>query len=254
MATQRKGWKDLVREVVDRLGPTFSLADVVAKRDIFAKEYPNNRFIDAKIRQSLQILRDQGAIRFLGHGRYERLDMTPKFSPLIAPELAAHLMSKTQQSRVVLETWAEMNMYCLHCAAESLDRLPPNTPVADFSCAACESRYQLKSKNGRFGRFLTGAAYGPMIDAAKSREMPDHLLVEYDLRYATVVFVEAVPGPHITADRIIPRKRLSSTARRAGWQGCNIDIADLPRAKIVEPQGIDRAIVRASWVEISEKR
>jgi hypothetical protein len=111
----------------------FTLADVVGRRDFFASHYPANRFIDAKIRQSLQILRDQGAIRFLGNGRYERLGAGVTFSPLLDPALATHLTSRTQTARVVLETWAEMNMYCLNCRADSLERLSANTPVADFS-------------------------------------------------------------------------------------------------------------------------
>jgi hypothetical protein len=248
--TPRPGWKQLVRQVVERLPETFSLSDVLGRRDFFAAHYPSNRFIDAKIRQSLQILRDQGAIAFLGSGLYRRLDIAPTFSPLLAPELAAALSSAAQSARVVLETWAEMNMYCLACQADSLERLAANTPVADFECGQCSSRYQLKGKNGRFGRFITGAAYEPTRRAAQSGTMPEHLLVEFDLRYATVVFVEAIPGNAITEARVVPRKPLRETARRAGWQGCTIDTADLPRARVVEPAAIDRASVRFAWAKI----
>ena len=161
MDRPQPGWKDLVRSVIDRLPPTFALPDVLAHHDYFARHYPRNRFIDAKIRQTLQILRDQGVIRFRGDGRYARIDTSPVFSPLLAPELAAALSSQSQFARVVLETWAEMNMYCLNCRSDSLERLPANTPVADFTCAACGTRYQLKGKNGRFGATFGGAAYAP---------------------------------------------------------------------------------------------
>jgi hypothetical protein len=253
MTAARPGWKFLVRDAVERLPEVFSLSELVARRDFFAAQYPSNRFIEAKIRQSLQILRDQGAIQFLGNGKYRRLDVTPTFSPLLAPELAAGLSSAAQSARVVLETWAEMNMYCLACLADNLERLSANTPVADFECGQCQSRYQLKGKNGRFGRFIIGAAYEPTRLAASNGTMPEHLLVEFDTRYATVVFVEAIPGQTITEDRVRPRTPLRETARRAGWQGCTIDTVDLPRARIVEPQGIDRAVVRSAWAEISRR-
>ena len=80
--------------------------------------------------------------------------------------------------------------------------------------------------------------------------MPEHLLVEFDVRYATVVFVDGIPGRCITADRIHPRTPLRETARRAGWQGCTIDISELPRAAIVKPQGLPREDVRGRWLEI----
>ena len=252
MNTPRPGWKELVRQAVERLPNTFSLSDVLGHRNFFKSHYPNNRFIDAKIRQSLQILRDQGTIQFLGNGLYRHLDIAPVFSPLLAPELAAALSSAAQSARVVLETWAEMNMYCLDCHADSLERLPANTPVADFECGGCAARYQLKGKNGRFGRFIVGAAYEPTRKAAQAGTMPEHLLVEFDLRYATVVFVEAIPGNAITEARVVPRTPLRETARRAGWQGCTIDTADLPRARIVEPHAIDRAAVRSAWAALRD--
>jgi hypothetical protein len=46
----------------------FALQDLLKKREIFQREYPANRFIDAKVRQTLQILRDQTVLEFLGHG------------------------------------------------------------------------------------------------------------------------------------------------------------------------------------------
>ena len=84
--------------------------------------------------------------------------------------------------------------------------------------------------------------------------MPEHLLVEFDVRYSTVVFVDGLPGHSITADRVHARTPLKPTARRAGWQGCYIDIHDLPRARIVKPQGLSRLDVRKRWKEIRNRR
>jgi hypothetical protein len=102
-------WKALIQAAVATMPVSFSLADVVARRADFTKHYPENRFVEAKIRQSLQILRDQGLIEFLGHGRYRRLDVEPVFSPLINEDLGLGYSSGAQVARIVIETWAELN-------------------------------------------------------------------------------------------------------------------------------------------------
>lgn len=244
-------WKDLMLEVVSGLPRDFALADLVGKRDIFERYFPNNRFIDAKIRQSLQVLRDQGMLRFVSPGRYQRLDVAPVFSPLIDMSLTSHFVSAAQATRVALETWASFNLYCLNCQRNELEQLPDNTPVADFECQTCKSRYQLKGKNGRLGRRIPGAAYRPTIEAIRAGKMPEYVLVEFDTRFATVVFVDAFPGRLITEDRIEARKPLSAAARRAGWQGCNIIVDGLEHVRIVAPAGLEPASVREQWQALS---
>ena len=245
-------WKKLVYDVVNTLPRTFELKEVLARKDFFSRHYPENRFVDAKIRQSLQVLRDQRVLRFLGNGRYERLEVRPAFSPLIDPNTAMRFTSRTQASRVMLETWAELNLYCVNCAADELRRLTANTPVADFACDSCDDRFQIKSKDGRFTAKIVGAAYLPTIEAIRRGRLPEYVLVEYDPRFATVVFVDAIPGRLITPERVTPRKPLAATARRAGWQGCTIDVSELPRVRLVEPAGLERADVRKRWQAIAK--
>jgi hypothetical protein len=240
-------WKELMHEVVSSLPRDFTLADVLKQRQCFKDRFPNNRFIDAKIRQSLQVLRDQGMLKFVSPGHYQRLDVPPTFSPLIDVSLTSRFISASQATRVALETWASFNLYCLNCDRDELEKLPDNTPVADFECYLCKSRYQLKGKNGRLGKKIPGAAYQPTIDAIRAGVMPEYILVEFDIRFATVVFVDALPGRLITEDRIEARKRLSVTARRAGWQGCNIVIEGLEPIRIVAPAGLERVDVRKKW-------
>jgi hypothetical protein len=240
-------WKELMHDVVSRLPRDFSLADVLKQRLRFEREFPNNRFVDATIRQSLQVLRDQGALRFVSPGHYQRLDFPPVFSPLIDMAVASRFVSAAQATRVALETWASFNLYCLNCERDELDQLPDNTPVADFACAVCESRYQLKGKNGRLGKKIPGAAYQPTVDAIRTGTMPEYVLVEFDTRFATVVFVDAFPGRLITEERVEPRKPLSASARRAGWRGCNIVVEGLDSVRIVAPAGLDRANARERW-------
>ncbi len=246
-------WKEAVGTIVSRLPREFSLATMLDHRNELKALFPNNRFIDAKIRQSLQVLRDQGLLQFLSRGYYRRTDIAAAFSPLIDLSTADGLVNAAQVARVALETWASYNLYCLECDSDTLDRLSNNTPVADFKCFDCERTYQLKGKNGRFGAALTGAAYRPVIEAIRNHEMPEYILVEFDIRFGTVVFVDAVPGRLITEERVVPRKPLASTARRAGWRGCTIAVGGLPSVRIVAPAGRERGDVRNQWRALQER-
>jgi type II restriction enzyme len=76
----QKTWRDLVDDVIQKLPRDFTLDDVRRYEGRLAAEYPQNRNIDAKIRQTLQILRDQGVLEFLGGGRYRRLQTAPVIS------------------------------------------------------------------------------------------------------------------------------------------------------------------------------
>ena len=107
-----------------------------------------------------------------------------------------------------------------------------------------------KGKNGRLGTRIIGAAYRPTIEAIRSGEMPEYVLVEFDIRFATVVFVDGFPGRLITEERDIARRPLSADARHAGWQGCTISIEGLERPRIVAPAGVERPTVRERWRSI----
>ncbi len=51
----------------------FSLEDVYACEAQLAALYPGNNNVRPKIRQQLQVLRDQGYLAFEGRGRYRRV-------------------------------------------------------------------------------------------------------------------------------------------------------------------------------------
>lgn len=103
-------WKEAVREIVQILPREFSLTNVLAHHDEPQRQFPSNRFVDAKIRQSLQVPRDQGLLEFLRPGIYRRPDVAPSFSPLIDFAIAARFVSAAQAARVTLETWASFNL------------------------------------------------------------------------------------------------------------------------------------------------
>lgn len=68
-----RGWLIEVMKCVEAIGrETFSLDEVYAFEDRLAQVYPGNNNVRPKIRQQLQVLRDQGYIEFVGRGRYRR--------------------------------------------------------------------------------------------------------------------------------------------------------------------------------------
>ncbi len=68
------GWRlDVFREVSQIKGNVFRLEQAYAAKDRLAALHPENRNIEAKIRQQLQELRDLGLIEFRGAGVYRKL-------------------------------------------------------------------------------------------------------------------------------------------------------------------------------------
>jgi hypothetical protein len=126
MPIAKRTWKTMVYEVVERQPRRFHLSDVLRYSDELRSQYPRNRFVEAKIRQSLQVLWDQGVPRFLGKGNYERIDAVPVFTPFFDLALANDYTNRAQIARILIETWAEMNLYCLNCSRDALGRLPPD--------------------------------------------------------------------------------------------------------------------------------
>ncbi|MBQ7525453.1 MAG: hypothetical protein IJT09_03380 [Abditibacteriota bacterium] len=68
-----RGWLFDVLNIVNEI-PTkeFTLTDMYRFSDILGAKHPENRNIEPKIRQQLQLLRDKGYIEFLGRGKYRK--------------------------------------------------------------------------------------------------------------------------------------------------------------------------------------
>ena len=71
----RHVWKTEVRRCVDRIGrPEFSLADVYRYKDELQVIFPLSKNIESRIRENLQLLRDDGYLEFVDNqGNYRRL-------------------------------------------------------------------------------------------------------------------------------------------------------------------------------------
>ena len=76
-----QGWAAevlLCTQVLHREKGEFTLADFTQRfGERLARLHPQNRHVDAKIRQQFQLLRDRGALAFLGGGRYRMIDEGP---------------------------------------------------------------------------------------------------------------------------------------------------------------------------------
>lgn len=148
---------------------------------------------------------------------------------LLDSSLLANYTSRSQQARVLTETWAEEQLFCPNCTSNAgLKRLPNNQPVGDLYCPSCAAQYELKAKSSAIGRVIQDGAYGTMMERLSSDTNPHLIVLRYERKPWQVRDVLAVPNFFFVPQLIKPRPPLPPTARRAGWVGCTIQIGDLP--------------------------
>ena len=227
-------WPIAVSFLIRPLEETFILSDVYAIAEPLRRSFPNNHNVEAKIRQSLQILRDRGVVAFDGKGRYRKLLGNVRPSVHLDFGEAARYVSRSQVARVAVETWAATNVRCWRCEAPLL-LVPNNAKLLDALCSRQSHEIQVKAINGIASDRLTAAAYAPMAERIAVGSLPDYLVVSYDVIRATVVLAEFIDGNSIDASRVHARNALAATARRAGWIGAWIDLAGLERRLVVGP-------------------
>ena len=227
-------WPIAVSFLIQPLPENFSLPDVYAMAEPLRRAFPNNRHVEAKIRQSLQILRDRNEIAFEGAGRYRKLRAAPRRSVRIDFGEAARYASRSQVARVAIETWAARNVVCWRCSG-ALIPAPPNAHLLDAICANGAHEVQIKAFSGIAGDHITGAAFEPIRKRLVEAALPDYLLISYDRPREVVVLAEYVDGETIVQERVASRRPLAATARRAGWVGSVIDLENLERKIVVGP-------------------
>lgn len=164
-----------------------------------------------------------------------------------------HYTSNSQKARVMSETWVLKNGYCLACDAESLSPTTANTRSKDFFCASCSHGYELKSKQGPFGRCVVDGAYSAMLATIRDGRTPTLLLLEFAPGWA-VKGLTAVHHSLLTEDCIMARKPLGPSARRAGWIGCNIILPNIAAEGripvIIDGQATAREATRKAFARL----
>lgn len=143
--------------------------------------------------------------------------------------LAEGYKSPTQIAKALSEGWVASQAYCPSCASR-LVKLKDNTPVADFTCGRCHEEYELKSKKNDFNRKIVDGAWSELNKKVSTGTSPNFFLLNYELRNRSVQNFCVVPKHFLVPALIEKRKPLSPSARRAGWVGCNILLADIPQA------------------------
>ena len=142
-------------------------------------------------------------------------------------ELAAAYKAGSQIARVLSEDWCSRELYCPACDSRRLSRSEANTPAIDFSCPKCGQAFQLKSLRVWNPRRVVDAGYNAMIRAIRTDMAPHLLLLQYTNEWH-VQNLLLIPRMFFSEAVVEKRKPLSSTARRAGWVGCNIVLSGIP--------------------------
>lgn len=142
--------------------------------------------------------------------------------------IADKYKSKAQKIRVISENWVSRYIFCPCCGEPKLIHFPNNRPVADFYCPACQEEFELKSKSGHISSTIADGAYETMISRIQATNNPHFFFMSYNKKELRVQDLLLVPKYFFVAEIIEKRKPLASTARRAGWVGCNISLKKIP--------------------------
>lgn len=74
MNLEKRDWLFDVLNCINKIDSSdFNLQEIYTFSDILQTKHPHNHNIEAKIRQQLQFLRNQGFIDFLGNGHYRKV-------------------------------------------------------------------------------------------------------------------------------------------------------------------------------------
>ena len=160
---------------------------------------------------------------------------------------ADRFRSASQRARVITEAWVAQNLYCLACESDRLIPTTANTHARDFECDLCAHPYELKSSSKPFGYRIINGAYSSMMSRIRAGSPSNLLLLQYGSNWQ-VENLLAVHRLLITETTIQKRKPLSLAARRAGWVGCNILLANVP------PEGRISLLASGQFVSKTEVR
>lgn len=148
---------------------------------------------------------------------------------LLDAQIAQRYSNQSQKIRVMTESWVLSEIYCPNCGT-SLSEYANNKPVADFFCRACNEDFELKSKNGRFGKKITAGAYSKLIERLKSVQRPNFFFMEYFFKVLQVNDFFVVPKHFFLPQLVEKRSPLRDSAKRSRWIGSNILFHKIPKA------------------------
>jgi type II restriction enzyme len=143
-------------------------------------------------------------------------------------ELGRAYKAGSQIARVLSEDWCVRELYCAACTSDRLLSSRANTPAIDFVCPECAQCFQLKGFKTWNQKKIPDAGYESMVRAIRSDRVPNLLVLQYSSDWI-IRNLLLVPNVFFSESVIEKRPPLSSTARRAGWVGCNILLDRIPQ-------------------------
>lgn len=142
------------------------------------------------------------------------------------------------ESRIVgeaCEYYIKNNVKCVRCFDNNFEKCKTNEKSKDLICINCHQKYQIKAKSATQRQvnnikdkntFNTiGGEY--LTTLHNINEKIDYLIILYEKQSYKIINILYIKNENITSNCIKPRKPLSITAKRAGWQGCNISFNDI---------------------------
>ncbi len=140
--------------------------------------------------------------------------------------ISGNYKNKSQKARVITETWLLDNFKCPFCNSK-LTQYTANNKCADYFCKKCNEDFELKTIKGKFPKDkMNGAGYKATLDKINSDKSSHWILLEHN--NFTVSGLTFIPKYFFYDEMIEPRKELSETAKRHGWQGCRIALNMIP--------------------------
>lgn len=137
------------------------------------------------------------------------------------------------ESRIVgeaCEEYIKNNINCVRCNNNNFEKCKTNEKSKDLICIGCNQQYQIKAKKVSQKQIINiknekkfktiGGEYSTTL--CNINENIDYLIILYEKHSYIIKTILYINSENINADCILPRNPLSSTAKRAGWQGCNI--------------------------------
>jgi len=135
----------------------------------------------------------------------------------------------TSKSRIIGEAIEDcvVTLPCPICKHTTMTKYKANEKSKDVRCNTCCAQIQIKGSKHTKKLLspikLLGAEYNTTCLSIKEN-MVHYLVILYSDTndVYTINDILFIHRDHIHESCIIPRKKLSSTAKRAGWQGCTL--------------------------------
>jgi type II restriction enzyme len=135
------------------------------------------------------------------------------------------------ESRIIgeaCEDYVLHNINCIRCKNNHFKKYKTNEKSKDLICVICNQIYQIKAKSVTHKqvdhiickkKFKTiGGDYSTTLN--NMNDKIDYLIILYEKQSYTILNILYITNENMNSNCIIPRKPLSSTAKRSGWQGC----------------------------------